>query len=167
MFSESLRTSIEGYLGRYETRRSSILPILHAIQDEKDWISPGDVELLDREFGLPSVDVLEVLSFYTMYRTSPPKPFRFQVCNSISCWLQGSAQTLRDLTSAVANDPQLAQRVECAEVECLGLCGSAPVALINKDRHERVDPAKALALAGALGTAPLPKAAQVCAGETP
>jgi NADH-quinone oxidoreductase subunit E len=67
-FSTELNKKIKEYLGRYETKRSSILPILHAVQDENDWISPEAVQALETEHGLSVVDVNEVLSFYTMYR---------------------------------------------------------------------------------------------------
>src|SRR3954466_3191226 len=93
-FSVELKKIIESYLIRFETRRSSILPILHAIQDEKDWISDADVNALEKEFELSAVDVREVLTFYTMYRQKPPKPYRFEVCKSISCWLMGANETI-------------------------------------------------------------------------
>ena len=33
VFSESLQAKIQSFLTRYETRRSAILPVLHAIQE--------------------------------------------------------------------------------------------------------------------------------------
>ncbi len=143
-FSADLKKMIEGYLVRFETPRSGILPILHAIQDEKDWISPEDITALEKEFKLSIVDVEEVLSFYSMYRTSPPKPFRLEVCNSISCWLMGSHKTIEHIQKKLEENPEIP--FSCKEVECLGYCGYAPVALVNKDRHSHVTPEKALEL---------------------
>ena len=45
-FNDSLTTKIEGLVVRYETRRSSILPILHAIQDDYGYISDEQIEEL-------------------------------------------------------------------------------------------------------------------------
>jgi NADH-quinone oxidoreductase subunit E len=163
-FSPQLTTLIQKELVRYETKRTSILPILHAIQDEQDWISPKDVEALEKEFGLSAVDVQEVLTFYTMYRKNPPKPWRFEVCNSISCWLMGSEKTLQTIQNKLdeckAQGKELP--VECHKVECLGVCGFAPVALINKDRHLNVTPELALKLLEIYASKPLPEAAVVC-----
>lgn len=166
-FSPELKERIQGYLRRYETVRTSILPILHAIQDEKDWISQDDVVALERDFGLSVVDVNEVLSFYTMYRKQPPKPYRFEVCNSISCWLMGSEKTVaainERLDKAKAEGRELP--FECHKVECLGVCGYAPVALINKDRHLNVTPELALKLVEDCARRPLPEAARRCAAD--
>ncbi|RDB35719.1 complex I 24 kDa subunit family protein [Spirobacillus cienkowskii] len=166
-FSPELTKIIEGYLKRYETKRSSILPILHAIQDEKDWVSDEDVDALEKEFGLSVIDVREVLTFYTMYRKSPPKPYRFEICKSISCWLMGANETI----NAVKHEIEKAKRegrelpFEVHGVECLGQCGYAPSTLINKDRHNNVTPEKALALLKEYNSKELPKAALNCAAQ--
>lgn len=166
-FSPELTKIIEGYLKRYETKRSSILPILHAIQDEKDWVSDEDVDALEKEFGLSVIDVREVLTFYTMYRKSPPKPYRFEICKSISCWLMGANDTI----NAVKQEIETAKRegrelpFEVHGVECLGQCGYAPSTLINKDRHNNVTPEKALALLKEYNSKELPKAALHCAAQ--
>jgi NADH-quinone oxidoreductase subunit E len=164
VFSNALKKQIESLLVRFETKRSSILPILHAIQDEQDWISDADVETLERDYGLSAVDVREVLTFYTMYRTTPPKPWRLEVCNSISCWLMGSARTLavaeQHLKDAKASGSDVP--FSCREVECLGYCGRGPVAFVNKERHLDVTPDRALELIRDYSSKPLPPAAQRC-----
>lgn len=164
-FSPALVEKIKGFLGRYETRRSSILPILHAIQDEKDWVSDADIETLESEFGLAAVDVREVLTFYSMYRKEPPAPWRFEVCNSISCWLMGSEKTLKAIEARLAEARAAGKELpfSCREVECLGLCGKAPVGFINKDRQECVTPERALELIEEYAAKPMPAAAQRCA----
>ncbi|WP_397600787.1 NAD(P)H-dependent oxidoreductase subunit E [Silvanigrella sp.] len=166
-FSQELTKTIEGYLKRYETKRSSILPILHAVQDEKDWISDQDVDALEKEFELSAVDIREVLTFYTMYRQSPPKPYRFEICKSISCWLLGANETIlavrKEIEKAEKEGRQLPFEVH--GVECLGQCGYAPSTLINKDRHNNVTPEKALALIKEYCSKELPKAAINCAAN--
>lgn len=166
-FSPELKKVIEGYLKRFETKRSSILPVLHAIQDEKDWISDADVEELEKTYGLAAVDVREVLTFYAMYRTSPPKPFRFHVCNSISCWLMGSQKTIAAIQKRI-DDAQSAGKpipFEVKAVECLGVCGYAPAAFINKDRHFNVTPELALKLVDEYCKKEIPAAAKRCAAD--
>lgn len=164
-FSPELTKIIENYLKRYETKRSSILPILHSIQDEKDWISDQDVDALEKEFGLSAVDVREVLTFYTMYRKSPPKPYRFEICKSISCWLLGANETIATVRKEIEKAEKEGKPLpfEIHGVECLGQCGYAPSTLINKDRHNNVTPEKALSLIKEYCAKELPKAAIHCA----
>ncbi|BBH53714.1 complex I 24 kDa subunit family protein [Fluviispira sanaruensis] len=165
IFSPELTKTIEGFLTRYETKRSSILPILHAIQDEKDWISDEDIDALEKNFGLSAVDVREVLTFYTMYRQTPPKPYRFEVCKSISCWLMGANDTIKTLRHEIEKAEKEGRPLpfEIHGVECLGQCGYAPSTLINKDRHNNVTPEKALQLLKEYSAKELPKAAVLCA----
>ncbi len=166
-FAPELKKTIEGYIGRFETKRSSILPILHAIQDYKDWISDKDIEALEAEFGLSAIDVREVMTFYSMYRKAPPKPYRFEVCNSISCWLMGSEKTIKAVNDKLDASAQNGQELpfSCHAVECLGVCGYAPVVLINKDRHLNVTPEVALKLVDEYAKKDLPEAAKRCADD--
>lgn len=166
-FPDELKKQIESFLTRYETKRSSILPILHAIQDYKDWISDQDVDALEKEFQLSSVQVREVLYFYTMYRTDPPKPYRFEVCNSISCYLMGAENTIETIEKKIQECEKQGQMMpfEVHAVECLGVCGYAPAALINKDRHLQVTPELALKLMDEYLRKDLPAAAKRCAEE--
>jgi NADH-quinone oxidoreductase subunit E len=163
-FSPELKKIIEGYLTRFETKRSSILPILHAIQDEKDWISNADVDALEKEFQLSAVDVREVLTFYTMYRQKPPKPYRLEVCKSISCWLMGANDTIAAVKAEIAKAEKEGRTLpfEVHGVECLGQCGYAPSTLINKDRHNNVTPERALELIREYSAKELPPAALKC-----
>ncbi len=164
-FSVELKKTIESYLTRFETKRSSILPILHSIQDEKDWISDADVDALEKEFSLSAVDVREVLTFYTMYRQSPPKPYRFEVCKSISCWLMGANDTIKAIKLEIEKAEKEGRPLpfEVHGVECLGQCGFAPTTLINKDRHNNVTPERALELIKEYNAKELPQAAKNCA----
>ncbi len=166
-FSPELKAQIESFLTRYETRRSSILPILHAIQDDKDWISDEDITALDQEFQLNAIDVREVLTFYTMYRQQPPKPYRFEICKSISCWLMGANDTLKAAKEEVEKAKKEGSPLpfEIHAVECLGQCGYAPSSLINKDRHNNVTPQKALELLREYAAKELPAAARKCAAD--
>ncbi len=147
-FSAELDKSIRAYLKRFETTRSAILPILHAIQDEKDWISEADVLALEEEYKLSAVQVREVLTFYTMYRTAPTKPYRLEICKSISCFLMGAKDSIKTAKAALEKAKVEGKDLpfEVHEVECLGQCGYAPAGYVNKDRQNCITPERAIQL---------------------
>lgn len=148
-FSADLSAKILALKGKFETVRSAILPVLHEIQQAQGWIADADVLALERDFGLSAVDVREVLTFYTMYRQQAPKPFRFEICNSISCWLNGSESTLKALEERMTEWKKTRGEeppFEVHRVACLGVCGHAPVAFVNDTRHLKVTPELALQL---------------------
>lgn len=142
-FSDNLRKKIEGYLGRYETRRSAILPALHAIQDENGWIKEEDVETLEKEFGLAAVDVREVMTFYSMYRSEKPAKYSVLFCDNIVCCMMGARETMTKIQSRIDEFEKkgVESPFSLQGVPCLGVCDGAPAMLVNKERHLRVTPA--------------------------
>jgi NADH-quinone oxidoreductase subunit E len=140
MFSKELNEKITEYCGRYETRRSAILPALHAIQDEKGHVSDEDVELLHQNFELNRVEVREVLTFYTMYRTEPPKEFRVYVCDSMSCMMLGAPPLVAKIQARIDSYKKSGKDspISVEVTPCLGVCDGAPAVLVNKNRHLNV-----------------------------
>ena len=158
VFSAGLQDKIKGLLGRYETKRSSILPILHAIQDECGWVEDKHIDALESEHGLHRVHVKEVLTFYSWYRKSPPRQFEIQFCDNVMCCMLGAREAMAKVQSHI--DKYEAQMGEKAPfrmigVPCLCVCDGAPAMLVNKDRHLKVTADK---VDGILAKyAPLPK----------
>lgn len=139
VFSEALRQKIQGYLGRYETKRSAILPVLHAIQDEHGYIKEAAIEELHQNFGLDRVQVKEVISFYDIYKDKPTKRHLIRFCDNITCRMLGSKESIARIEAHIARLEQ-AMGQDCPfELEhfpCLGKCDGAPVMLVGKKRHE-------------------------------
>ena len=137
-FSEPMQQKIKKYMGRFETKRSAILPILHAIQDECGWIQDSHVEGLDKEYGLPRVHVREVLTFYSMYRQKPVRKFQILFCNNLVCHMMGATSVMEKIQSHITKYEK-AKGVEppfsLEGVPCLAVCDGAPAMLVNKDRH--------------------------------
>ena len=138
VFSPQLTKTIEGFLTRYETRRSAILPVLHAIQDEEGWIQEKHVDALEKQFDLHRVQVHEVLTFYSMYRTEEPKKFRILFCDNIVCSMMGAKEAMHHIEERMKAEGDGCQ-FSLLGVPCLGVCDGAPAMLVNKDRYLKVD----------------------------
>ena len=139
LFKAELHEKILHYLARYETKRSAILPILHAIQDAEQWIQPQHIEALEQEFQLSKVEVQEVATFYSMYRLKEPKPFRILFCDNLVCTMMGAKECLAKLDTLVEQGDR-AKLFSVQGVPCLGVCDAAPAMLINKQRYHKVKP---------------------------
>lgn len=137
-FSKDLVEKIKHYLKRYETERSAILPILHAIQDECGWIQPAHIELLERDYGLARVHVQEVATFYSMYRLEEPKPFRIYFCDNIVCTMMGAEPVMEKIKQHIKSYQKSDCPFSLQGVPCLGVCDGAPAMLVNKDRYLKV-----------------------------
>lgn len=139
-FSSELKQKIKSYLTRYETKRSAILPVLHAIQDEFSYIDDEHVTLLEKDYGLNRIHVREVITFYSAYLTKKPKKYRILFCDSVSCHIEGTPKVMDKIGQYMKEYKKSGK--ECPfsleGVPCLGVCGGAPAMFVNKDRYLNV-----------------------------
>lgn len=142
VFSETIRHKIAQHIDRYESKRSAILPVLHIIQDEDGWVKDEHIEGLEKEYGLAAVDVREVLTFYSMYRTEKPAKFQVYFCDNMVCTIMGANATMDKIKKRIAAYEAKGGEspLSLQGVPCLGVCDGAPAMLVNKDRHLRVTP---------------------------
>ena len=153
-FSQQTLAGIKKECERYETKRSAILPCLYIVQDEKGWISPEDMKVLSKLMDVPVAWIQEVASFYTMYNKTPVGKYHVQVCNNISCCMNGSKELTDYLCEKLDIKPgEVSQdgRFTISKVECLGSCGTAPMMQVNNDYYESLTPESALDVLNKLG----------------
>lgn len=139
---EQLKEQINALVGRYQTRRSAIMPALALVQETVDSLH-GDVlmevaELLD----VPEIWVFEVATFYEMFHTEPIGRFHIQLCTNVSCMLAHAEQLVQYLEARLLisrGDTTPDGLFTLSTVECLGSCNTAPVMMVNRDYHENLD----------------------------
>lgn len=124
---------------RYPDRQAALLPALHLVQEQAGYISPEAEAFVAESLGLPLLEVRDVVSFYTMFFTSPPGRHHIKVCNSLSCWACGSSGIADHLRGKLGIEPGSVTRdgeVSWEVVpDCLGACELAPMIQIDGINH--------------------------------
>ncbi len=118
---------------------SLVLPCLRRIQEDRGYIADSDVDGLVEYLGVPRIQIEEVLSFYTQYRTQPIGRWHLQVCRNVSCSMRSAERLLGHLEQKLGVKPGETTadgRFTLSTVECLGSCGTAPVVMVNDAYHE-------------------------------
>ena len=141
---------IDEVMTHYPVKRSAVLPLLHLIQEEAGFISSAAVEWVAAKLALQPINVLEVVTFYLMFRQKPIGRRHIKVCRTLSCALLGGYRTCEEFEKEFnthRGDVSPDGEVTIEFVECLASCGTAPVVMIDDDLHENVDCAKAKQLA--------------------
>lgn len=150
---QPVEADIDELIGRYPHKRSAVLMVLHALQEHFGWLSPAAMEWTAHKLDLHPIQVLELVTFYPMFRQAPAGRFQFKVCRTLSCALAGSHRLHEHLCRRLGLDPNKRGlqttpdgqfSVEC--VECLASCHTAPVLMCNDQLHEQMTPEKADAL---------------------
>ncbi len=141
---------IDEVITHYPVKRSAALPLLHLVQEEAGWISPEAVEWIAAKLELQPINVHELVTFYPMFRQKPGGRRQVKICRTLSCALAGAhavrAELERGLGCAVGGT-SADGAVSLEYVECLASCGTGPVVMVDEQLHERVDVARARALA--------------------
>ena len=94
MLSDTLKRKFDEFLTRYPVKRSAMVPMLLLGQDEVGYISDEIIEEVARRAGVPTIEVVEVISYYSMLRRQPAGKFHLQVCTNVSCMLRGGEEIL-------------------------------------------------------------------------
>jgi NADH-quinone oxidoreductase subunit E len=120
---------------------SAAIAILWRAQEQHDgWISEVAIRAVADMLDMPYIRMLEIATFYTMFQLQPVgKKAHIQVCGTTPCKLRGADDILDVCKSRIHHDPfQLSKDGDFSweEVECLGACVNAPMALIWKDTYE-------------------------------
>ena len=148
--TKEIEAEVDELITHYPVKRSSSLMLLHAIQERMGWISPAAIEWTAAKLGLQAINILELVTFYPMFRQEPVGKFQIKVCRTLSCALGGSYELHEHFCKklgldAHAHGPQTTKdgKVTVEFVECLASCGTAPVMMCNDAFHEGVTTAKA------------------------
>jgi len=139
-------SKIDEVITHYPTKRSATLPLLHLIQEDVGHLPPDTSEWVAAKLELQPINVLEVITFYPMFRQNPIGRRHIKVCRTLSCALLGGYKTCEQFEKEFnthRGEVSPGGEVTIDFVECLASCGTAPVVLIDDDLHEKVDCAKA------------------------
>lgn len=128
-----------------EMKTSLVLPLLHCVQDENGFVTEADAAAIAEYIGMPAIQVVEALTWYTMFEREPQGRYVIKVCRNIACSLRGSEQVLAHLQQrlGIGVDETTADgKFTLQTVECLASCGTAPAMQVNRTYHEQLDAAK-------------------------
>jgi NADH-quinone oxidoreductase subunit F len=167
------------------SKRSASLPLLHLWQEHFGFISDEAITWIAAKLELEPINILELVTFYPMFRRQPAGKTHIRICRTLSCAL-GGAYELRERVAAAAgidlpaflkdqektlvhghpHNPGHGNPIAVSPdgkysmefVECLASCGTAPVAMVNDHFKENISLEKAADLLGVTKSdATLPK----------
>ena len=125
-------------IARYpkDRQRSAAMPLLHFWQEHFGFIGEEAVTWIAEKLGLQPINILELVTFYPMYRQRPVGNTHIRVCRTLSCAMAGSYDLMERLRRTIGADGSYSIEF----VECLASCGTAPVCMVNDELHENVQP---------------------------
>jgi NADH-quinone oxidoreductase subunit E len=139
------------------SKRSASLPLLHLFQEHYGYISEDSIRWIADKLELQPINILELVTFYPMFRRKPAGKHHIRVCRTLSCAMAGSEQLKEKFCQATGiechghghvevrgeghGDPVTVSadgKFSIEYVECLASCGTGPVCMVNDDFYEGV-----------------------------
>src|SRR2546429_7109207 len=140
--TEELKNHLrEKYFPRYPTKRAVLLPALHLVQHTYNWIPTQAIQEIAEFLEMAPAEALDTATFYEEYWLKPKGKYLLQVCRSLSCEICGSRELtehLKEKLNVEEFETTADGKFTLVELECLGACGTAPVALVNEVLHEEL-----------------------------
>jgi NADH-quinone oxidoreductase subunit E len=115
------------------------------VQDAHGFVTEADAARIAEYIGMPAIQVIEALTWYTMFDREPQGRYVIKVCRNIACSLRGSEGVLAQLQQKLGigvGQTTADGRFTLKTVECLASCGTAPAMQVNRTYHEKLDAAK-------------------------
>ena len=125
------------------TEPGTLLPILHAIQDEVGFIPEDAVAIVADVLNLSRAEVHGVLTFYHFFRTRPPGKHTLYVCRAEACQSMGSRaleERIRDRLAIDFHETTPDGKFSLEPVYCLGNCACSPAVMVDETVYGRVTP---------------------------
>lgn len=144
-YSPELEQRFQKLVTQYPWKRSALIPLLLYAQDEVGYLSDEVIADIAHRVDLTELEVRNVISYYSLLRTTPAGKYVVQVCTNISCMLRGAEDVFEHCRKRLAVDHKEVTKdgtFSIEEVECIGACSWAPAVQVNYDFHLDVTPEK-------------------------
>ena len=130
---------VDRIFSQYPDKKSATLSLLHLAQAQEGYISGSVIDTIADLVECHPAIVMDCVSFYSMFFTKPQGRHKIQVCQTLSCSVNGADALVDHVTNKFSIKPGETTddgRFTIMKVECLGSCGTAPVVQINNNYHE-------------------------------
>ncbi|MEZ5971352.1 MAG: NADH-quinone oxidoreductase subunit NuoE [Hyphomonadaceae bacterium] len=143
-FSRETIELVRWWMAKYpaERKQSAVIPALWLVQKQEGWVSEPAIRAVAELLEMPTIRVLEVATFYTMFHLQPVGKHHLQVCGTTPCMLRGSEELKAVCKRRIGPAHHVTDDglFSWEEMECMGACVNAPIVAIHDYYHEDLTP---------------------------
>ena len=147
LLSDQVKEEIEHWKARFPDgkQRSAVISALHAVQHENEgYLTAELMNAIADYLELPTIQVYEVATFYSMFQTKPVGRHNIAICTNVSCMLRGADAIVERVEKKLGIE--LGESTEDGRIylkreeECLAACCGAPMMMVDHKYHENLTP---------------------------
>jgi len=145
--SDHVRQEIDHWKARFpkDRQRSAVISALHAVQHENHgYVTAEQMNAIAEYLELPSIQVYEVATFYSMFQTREVGRNEVAICTNVSCMLRGADDLVEHVEKKL--DVKLGETTADGRIflkkeeECIAACCGAPAMMVNHKYYENLTP---------------------------
>ena len=144
-FSAEQLKEVDDITSKYRGKPGALIPVLAKVQEVLGYLPKGALMKIAKGLNLPIANVYGVVTFYSFFSMVPKGRHNIRICFGTACYVRGMQRILDTLTNLLgikSGGCTEDRRFSLETVRCLGVCGLAPVIVIDEDTHGLVKVAK-------------------------
>ena len=136
-------------ISEYAAMEGATLPIFHALQEVFGYVPEAAIPMVADALNLSRAEVHGVVTFYHDYRREPAGRHVLKLCRAEACQAAGGdalAARAESRLGVAMGETTADGRVTLEATYCLGLCATAPSAMLDGRVRGRLDESRIDAL---------------------
>jgi len=137
-FSQEQLDQVDEIVQTNRGKPGALIPVLEDVQSSLGYLPAAIQVKVAQGLNIPIADVYGVVSFYSFFTMVPKGRHSVRVCVGTACYVKGAQRIFEKLSSTLNIDKGGCtedKRFSLETVRCLGVCGIAPVIVIDEDAH--------------------------------
>ena len=137
-FSQEQLDRVDELVQANRGKPGALIPVLEDVQGLLGYLPVAIQVKVAQGLNLPIADVYGVVSFYSFFSMEPKGRHSVRVCVGTACYVKGAQRIFERLSSKLNVDKGGCtedRRFSLETVRCLGVCGIAPVIVIDEEAH--------------------------------
>ena len=138
-------------IDEYKSREGSLIQILHLAQGIYGYLPFELQQFIAQKLDMPLSEVSGVITFYSLFSTTPKGENTIRVCLGTACYVRGGKkilERLREILDVEAGGTTADGKFTLEVMRCIGACGLAPAITINNEVYKQVNADKLQSIIG-------------------
>jgi NADH-quinone oxidoreductase E subunit len=124
---------------------SYLIAVMHRVQAKYGYLSRQHMQEIAEALDVPAATVSGVATFYHFFRLTPRGKFSIAVCLGTACYVRGADKVYEAFCNELGIKEGETTKDGMFSLEatrCLGVCGQAPVVMINDKVYGKLTPGR-------------------------
>lgn len=138
-------SAIQKVIDTYKDKEGCLITVLHLSQEIYGYLPLELQRVIADGMGLTLSYVSSVVTFYSFFSMIPRAEHAIKICMGTACYVRGGKRIvdrLEEVLGINVGETTDNGKFSIQITRCLGVCGLAPVIMIDEDVYQQVNPDK-------------------------